>query len=75
MEWIPYLQWPAMVATVIATYFVASKSPTKRHLSFWLYMVSNVLWIAWGLKDGATALIVLQIILAGLNIRGMVKTN
>jgi hypothetical protein len=36
---------------------------------------SNVLWIIWGLKDRAYALIVLQICLAFLNIRGAVKNR
>lgn len=69
------LQWPAMAFTVLATYFVASKSKGKRNLSFWCYLVSNVLWVAWGVQDGAIALISLQFVLAALNIRGVVKTE
>ena len=36
---------------------------------------SNVQWIVWSLKDGAYALIILQICLAFLNIRGAVKNR
>jgi hypothetical protein len=71
-EW---LQWPAMVITVVATYLVASTNVWKRNLSFWCYLTGNVLWIAWGVHDGAPALIALQIVLAMLNIRGVLKTE
>ncbi len=39
-----------MVITVMATYFVASKTTWKRNVSFWCYLASKVLWIAWGVK-------------------------
>ncbi len=70
-----YLQWPAMVITVAATYLVASRAVWKRKLSFWCYLASNALWIAWGAHDGAIALILLQVALAILNIRGVLKTE
>ena len=75
MEWIALLQWPAMLTTVVATYLVASKEKRWRNVSFWCYIVSNLLWVAWGLKDHAVALIVLQFVLAALNIRGVLKTD
>jgi hypothetical protein len=40
-----------------------------------VFLASNVLWAAWGLHDGAWALIALQAALAALNIRGVVKTE
>jgi hypothetical protein len=63
-------QWPAMLVTVIAAYFVASTQPQRRRRGFWLYLLSNVLWITWGLHSRAYALIVLQLCLAVMNIRG-----
>jgi hypothetical protein len=66
-EW---LQWPAMVVTVLAGWFVASSRPTRRRWGFWLYLLSNVLWVAWGVPSHAYALILLQICLAAMNIRG-----
>jgi hypothetical protein len=64
------IQWPAMVVTVTAAWFVASQQAGRRKLGFWLFLVSNVLGIVWGVHDGAYALIVLQIALAVMNIRG-----
>ncbi len=64
-----------MATTVIATYLVASRSSLRRNISFWCYLVSNVLWIAWGIHDHALALIALQFALAALNIRGLFKTE
>lgn len=75
VEWTEWLQWPAMVITVVATYFVASTIAWKRNLSFWCYLAGNGLWIAWGLHDRAIALIALQIALAILNVRGVIKTE
>lgn len=75
MNWIDWLQWPAMVVTVIAAWLVASQKKFKRNWGFWLFLLSNVLWIIWGLHDKAYALIVLQVCLAALNIRGAMKNQ
>lgn len=69
------LQWPAMVVTLLASWLIASVSPARRNLGFWLFLVSNALWITWGLHAGATALVVLQIGLATMNVRGAFKTH
>jgi hypothetical protein len=75
MEWVDAIQWPAMAVTVVAAWFVASRRKFKRNWGFWLFLLSNVLWIIWGLYDRAFALIFLQLCLAFLNIRGTVKTG
>jgi hypothetical protein len=69
------MQWPAMAVTVAAAWLVASQRKLKRSWGFWLFLLSNLLWIAWGLYDHAYALIVLQVCLALLNIRGTVKNQ
>jgi hypothetical protein len=75
MNWIDWLQWPAMAVTVVAAWLIASQKKFKRNWGFWLFLVSNVLWIIWGLHDKAYALIVLQVFLAALNIRGALKNQ
>jgi hypothetical protein len=75
LNWIDLLQWPAMLVTVLAAWFVASHSERRRNLGFWCYMLSNVLWIAWGWSTQAYALITLQLALAAMNIRGLKKTS
>lgn len=69
------LQWPAMLATVWAAWLVASSRDSRRHAGFWVFLLSNLLWVAWGWHTGATALVVLQFCLATLNIRGARKTD
>lgn len=64
------IQWPAMLVTVIAAWFVASRSSERRKVGFWLFLMSNLLWILWGLSARAYGLIALQICLAFMNIRG-----
>lgn len=68
------VQWPAMAVTIAASWLVASKSESRRNIGFWVFLVSNVLWVVWGVHAGATALIALQVGLAAMNIRGAMKT-
>ena len=68
-------QWPAMLITISAAWFVASTHRHRRRIGFWLYLLSNVLWAVWGVHTNAYALIVLQICLAVMNIRGERKTH
>jgi hypothetical protein len=75
MDWVNAIQWPAMLVTVIAAWLVASQRKLKRNWGFWLFLLSNLLWIAWGLHDRAYALIFLQLCLAFLNIRGTQKNR
>jgi hypothetical protein len=74
-EWIDLLQWPAMAASLLAAWLVASSRKQRRNAGFWVFLASNVLWTAWGWHDGAWALITLQVALAALNIRGVFKTE
>lgn len=69
------LQWPAMVVTLTAAWLVASQVSRKRTVGFWCFVVSNVLWIVWGLHDDAYALIALQVGLFVLNLRGIKKND
>jgi hypothetical protein len=64
------LQWPAMVVTIAAAWGAGSHRRIRRRIGFWLFLASNVLWVAWGWHAEAWALIVLQLFLAGMNIRG-----
>ncbi|HKT71426.1 MAG TPA: hypothetical protein VJQ47_00935 [Steroidobacteraceae bacterium] len=70
MDLLALVQWPAMIVTVTAAWFVASTKAARRKLGFWLYLSSNVLWVLWGLHTRAYALIALQICLAFTNVRG-----
>ena len=69
------LQWPAMLVTIAAAWLVGSQSKLKRRIGFWAFLVSNVLWVVWGWSSAAWALVVLQVALAALNIRGARKND
>lgn len=75
MDWIDALQWPAMAVTVASTVLVGSEHARRREWGFWLFLVSNALWIAWGWHDAAWALVVLQVALAAMNVRGARKAE
>jgi len=70
MEWLDLVQWPAMAVTLLAAWLVASSRKGRRRLGFWVFLLSNALWIGWGLYTSAWALVMLQLGLAGMNIRG-----
>ena len=74
MDPLNLLQWPAMVVTIAAAWLIASSSPARRNSGFWVFLLSNGLWIVWAAHAGAPALIALQIGLATMNIRGAIKT-
>ena len=75
MDLMNLLQWPAMAVTIAAAWLVGSNGKGKRNWGFWLFLSSNVMWIAWGLYAKAPALVVLQLGLAAMNIRGASKTE
>ena len=70
-----WLQWPAMVVTLVAAWLVASLSKRKRSWGFWCFIASNVLWVIWGWYARAYALIALQVGLFVLNVRGARKNE
>ena len=74
-QWLNLLQWPAMLATVMAAWLVGSNRENRRNIGFWVFLASNALWALWGWHDGAYALIALQLALAALNMRGASKTE
>lgn len=54
-DWIEMLQWPAMLVTVLASWLVASRDDARRHAAFWVFLLSNLLWVVWGWHTGSTA--------------------
>ena len=75
MEWLDLVQWPAFGASLTAAYLVASNNQGRRNAGFWVFLLSNILWVIWGLHTQAWALIALQVGLAVLNVRGLFKTE
>ena len=75
MELMNLLQWPAMALTLTASYLVASARTERRNLGFWIFLASNALWVVWGIQAHAYALVVLQVGVVAMNVRGMMKTD
>lgn len=70
---IDLLQWPAMLVTLIAAWLVGSRTRGKRCAGFICFILSNILWVIWGWHSHAWALIVLQLGLFLMNLRGTRK--
>ena len=75
MDWLSWLQWPAFAASLSAAWLIGSNAKSRRNAGFWVFLLSNALWIAWGWHTQAWALIALQVGLLVLNVRGLVKTE
>jgi hypothetical protein len=75
MDILDFLQWPAMLITLVASWLVASRSKGHRNVGFWVFLLSNVLWIVWGVQSQSWALVTLQVGLMAMNIRGARKTE
>ena len=74
MDWdtlIDFLQWPAMIVTLCAAFLVGARHAHRRIIGFYTFILSNALWIIWGVHDGAWALIALQAGLLAMNVRGI----
>jgi len=70
MDLLDLLQWPAMLVTILSSWLVGSRDRLRREHGFRVFLVSNVLWVVWGMHAGAWALVVLQFALAAMNVRG-----
>ncbi|MGJ7523865.1 hypothetical protein ACSFA0_25560 [Variovorax sp. LT1P1] len=75
MNWLDLVQWPAFAASLAAAYLVGSNAKGRRNTGFWVFLLSNVLWVVWGIYTQAWALIALQVGLAALNVRGLFMTE
>ena len=75
MAWLSWLQWPAFAASLVSAWLVGCDTQRRRNLGFWIFLLSNLLWIAWGWHTQAWALIALQLGLMALNVRGLHKTE
>ena len=75
MSSLDLLQWPAMAVTMAGSWYVASRRKHRRNWGYWLFLLSNVLWVSWGLHARAYALVTLQLFLIGMNLRGLFNTE
>ncbi|SEK67130.1 hypothetical protein SAMN05216387_102329 [Nitrosovibrio tenuis] len=75
MDYFSFLQWPAMVVTILSVWLLTFPSKPARHGGFFLSLIGNMLWIIWGWHAEAFGLLSLQFALAGLNVRGISKTE
>lgn len=73
LAYLDWVQWPAMLVTVIAAWLIGSQRRPRRMAGFICFIVSNVLWVIWGAYAHAYALIILQIFLFVMNLRGFKK--
>jgi hypothetical protein len=72
---IDLLQWPAMAVTLCAAFLVGARHARRRVFGFYTFILSNLLWIVWGMHDEAWALITLQLGLLAMNVRAIFRNH
>nr|WP_256122355.1 hypothetical protein [Pseudomonas putida] len=63
------------MVTVVAAWCIGSHRPGRRMVGFCCFIASNILWSVWGWHAQAWALIVLQLVLCVMNLRGWRKNK
>lgn len=64
-----------MAVTLAAAFLVGARHARRRTFGFYTFILSNVLWIVWGLHDEAWALIALQVGLLAMNVRAIFRNH
>ncbi|MFG0324586.1 hypothetical protein [Pseudomonas putida] len=59
----------------MAAWCIGSHRPGRRMVGFCCFIASNILWSVWGWHAQAWALIVLQLVLCVMNLRGWRKNK
>jgi len=64
-----------MAITLCAAFLVGARRANRRIFGFYTFILSNILWIVWGVHDQAWALITLQMGLLAMNVRGIFRNE
>ena len=64
-----------MAVTLCAAFLVGARHARRRTFGFYTFILSNLLWIVWGVHDEAWALITLQAGLLAMNVRGIFRNH
>jgi hypothetical protein len=70
-----YLDWPAMAMALIGSYLVGNTSIISRRRGFIIYLVSNALWITWGVATHNWPLAIMSLAFCYTSGRGWVNAR
>lgn len=74
MYLIDFLQWPALVLSIVGAWLVGGRRSNQRLAGFVLFLISNALWSAWGIGSDAWGLVITQAFFTWTSLRG-IRTN
>ncbi len=63
------VDWAAMALTLVAIYLLGD----RRRMGFVLMILGNACWVVLGVLTGSLAMILANLVFAGMNVRGLVK--
>lgn len=68
---IDFLQWPALVLSVIGAWLVGGSTMTHRRRGFLFFLLSNGLWMLWAGGIEAWGVVITQAVFTWTSIRGL----
>ncbi len=68
---IDWLQWPALLLSIVGAWCVGGRNARMRLIGFWLFLLSNIAWASWGYGAMAWAVVISQLVFIITSIRGI----
>lgn len=68
---IDWLQWPALLLSIVGAWCVGGRTSRLRLIGFWLFLLSNAAWASWGYGAAAWAVVISQLVFTITSIRGI----
>lgn len=67
-----FMQWPALMFSVVGSWYLSDKTARHRSIGFFLFLLANFCWIAWGcVTPNAYGLILTQMYYIVTSFRGI----
>jgi hypothetical protein len=65
LAYLDWVQWPAMLVTVLAAWLIGSQRSARRMTEFVCFGLSNVLWVIWGVYAEPIPVLIMVIMQTG----------
>jgi hypothetical protein len=69
------LQWPAALVGIVGAWLVGALARRSRRAGFWCFLVSNALWISWGVLFQHWGLVLMQAAFTVTSLRGVITNR
>jgi small basic protein len=75
MNFLPLVQYPAAVFTIVGYYFVGSTHAATRKTGFILGVTSNIIWVVYGLLPIQLGIVITNVAIFVMGMRGYLNNS